>query len=332
MAAAGTKRPRVGPRDHLVQVYGHDAELIGGVGDYLLGALSADGVAIVIATSAQRCAFEDWLVDAGIDVASARARGAYLALDASQTAGRFMADGRPDRASFERVVGGVIREAAQSGRPVRAYGEMVALLADDGLVSAAIELEAMWNELGRHYPFALICAYPAQSVARDAQFADLCLLHGAVVAAAGVPLFRAFPFTPGAPAEARHFAVAVAQRLGAGYLADDVALVVTELAANAVRHAGSGFRVVLSYCEGILRVFVHDEGELPSGARLPAAPMHGLGMVSVLASEWGVRSLGADGKVVWALFSGGGRGGRGGGIATSGSARARWRARARQAR
>jgi hypothetical protein len=156
---------------------------------------------------------------------------------------------------------------------------------------------------------------------------DVCLLHGSVVADPERPVSRAFPFAPGAPAEARHFAVAVVQRLGAGHLADDVALVVTELTANSVRHAGTRFRVVLSYREGTLRVSVHDERELPSGApRLPAAQMHGLGVVSVLASEWGVRSLGAAGKVVWADLSGGGLGV---GAATSGLARAGRPARGR---
>ena len=36
---------------------------------------------------------------------------------------------------------------------------MVALLWDDGLVNAAVQLEAMWEELCRRHPFSLFCGY-----------------------------------------------------------------------------------------------------------------------------------------------------------------------------
>jgi hypothetical protein len=42
----------------------------------------------------------------------------------------------------------MLRPAAKAGRPVRAFGEMVSLLWDAGLTDVAIEVEAMWNELG----------------------------------------------------------------------------------------------------------------------------------------------------------------------------------------
>jgi len=57
---------------------------------------------------------------------------------------------------------------------------------------------------------------------------------------------RTFAFSGEAPAAARHFAVEALRRLGAGELADDAALVVTELAANAVIHARSAFTVDLA--------------------------------------------------------------------------------------
>jgi anti-sigma regulatory factor (Ser/Thr protein kinase) len=77
---------------------------------------------------------------------------------------------------------------------------------------------------------------------------------------------RTFTLTREAPAAARHFAVATIGHWGAENLADDVALVVTELAANAVRHARSGFTIVLSACRNVLRIAVRDASPLPSGA------------------------------------------------------------------
>jgi signal transduction histidine kinase len=77
---------------------------------------------------------------------------------------------------------------------------------------------------------------------------------------------------------------------GADELADDVALVVTELAANAVRHARSGFTVILSARRNALRIAVRDACPVPadgSGPGLAPAPLHGLGALDAMASRWG---------------------------------------------
>jgi hypothetical protein len=113
---------------------------------------------------------------------------------------------------------------------------------------------------------------------------------------------RAFALSGDAPAAARHFAVDAVRRLGAADLADDAALVVTELAANAVVHARTGFTVDLAAGPDVLRISVRDAGPLPPGAagpQLPAAPLHGLGAVDALASRWGIEPLGHSGKSVW---------------------------------
>jgi hypothetical protein len=291
---------------HVVQFYSHDAELADRVVGYLLEALDAGGVAIVIATAAHRREFEARLTEAGADLAAAGRRGAYLALDASDTMGAFMTGGRLDAGAFDRVIGGLIRRAVEGGRPVRAYGEMVALLWDAGLVSAAVELEQMWDALGRRHPFSLLCGYPLGSVTRAGHldaFAEVCRLHREVTGLSPpARAVRAFAFSRGAPAAARHFAVGELRHMDAADLAEDTALVVTELAANAIVHAHSGFTVDLSLRPDALRILVRDAEPLPpagGAAALPAAPPHGLGAVRALASRWGVDSLGPAGKAVW---------------------------------
>src|SRR5207247_3371670 len=147
-------------------------ELAERVTDYLLGALDAGGVAIVIATPEHRREFETRLGKAGVDLAAARDDGSYLALDAAQTLRELMAADKLDPAAFDRVIGAVIRRAAAAGRPVRAFGEMVALLWDDALVTDAVQLEALWEELGVRHPFSLFCAYrPARLTATIEAFA-----------------------------------------------------------------------------------------------------------------------------------------------------------------
>jgi hypothetical protein len=283
---------------HVVQFYGRDEELADRVTGYLLGALDSGGMAIVIATPEHRREFETRLEQAGVDLAAARDDGSYLALDAGQTLARLMAADKLDSAAFDRVIGAVVRRAAAGGRPVRAFGEMVALLWDDGLVTEAVQLEALWEELGARHPFSLFCAYRADSVTRDlGAFAEVCRLHLEIVGSRSGTT-RTFAFSREAPTAARHFATATLNAWGAGDLADDAALVVTELAANAIVHAHSAFTVVMSVHDDLLRISVRDADPL-GGTRLRAAPLHGLGAVDALASRWGVESLGNAGKTVW---------------------------------
>jgi hypothetical protein len=108
---------------------------------------------------------------------------------------------------------------------------------------------------------------------------------------------RTFAFSREAPAAARHFTVATLGACGAGDLAEDAALVVTELAANAIVHARSAFTVILSARDDLVRISVRAASPLAGGLR--AAPLHGLAAVAALASRWGVESLGSAGKTVW---------------------------------
>jgi hypothetical protein len=168
-------------------VYRDEQELTERVNEYLLPAIQDGGVAIVVATPDHRQSFERYLADVGVEAAAAPARGAYLALDASQTMRGFMVADRPDPAGFWQAISPMLRQTARAGRPVRVFGEMVALLWDAGLIDAAIEVEAMWNELGAQYPFSLLCAYPAQPAACADQLdalTEVCRAHTQVT---GVP-------------------------------------------------------------------------------------------------------------------------------------------------
>lgn len=166
------------------------------------------------------------------------------------------------------------------------------------------------------HSFSLFCGYPAASVTGDGHldaFAAVCRLHREVVGlspagasglggpADGHSAVRTYPFSRDAPAVARHFTVGTLHDWGAGDIAGDAALVVTELAANAIVHAHSAFTIVLSAHGDLVRIAVRDASPLPGGqgAALAPAPLHGLAVVDALASRWGVASLGTAGKTVW---------------------------------
>lgn len=176
--------PSDGRHDHDVVFYARDEDLARQVTDYLLGVMRDNGVGVTVATPRHRVAIEARLEQAGVSLTSARAHGSYVALDAEEVLSGFMINGFADPAGFWRAISPVIRSASAGNRRVAVFGEMVALLWDDGLVNAAIEVEAMWNELAGQYPFSLLCAYPQHEVScvhhLDA-LAEVCRLHAEVI-------------------------------------------------------------------------------------------------------------------------------------------------------
>ena len=84
---------------------------------------------------------------------------------------------------------------------------------------------------------------------------------------------------------------------------DDALLVVSELAANALTHAESSYRVRLATTGPALRIEVEDDGTgTPEPQPLTETEEHGRGLhlVDALAVSWGMEVADAGGKRVWA--------------------------------
>ncbi len=84
-------------------------------------------------------------------------------------------------------------------------------------------------------------------------------------------------------------------------LAEDLALVVTELVANAIRHAGTDIAVLLVRLEGGVRLEVHDGSTRPLRPRSATVldeGGRGLLLVDALSSRFGVEGE-PKGKRVW---------------------------------
>jgi hypothetical protein len=176
-----------GPGDHVVIFHDGDRELIELVGEFLLDGLRDGGVAVVVATPRHRLSLDAWLGWAGVDVAAAGASRSYVELDAAEALGAFMVNGWPDAAGFWQLFSPLVQEAAKAGRQIRIFGEMVSLLWESGQVAAAIDVEALWNEIGARYSFTLLCGYAAQSAAGSEHsdaVAQVCAAH---TSAAGAP-------------------------------------------------------------------------------------------------------------------------------------------------
>ncbi len=192
---------------------------------------------------------------------------------------------------------------------------MVALLWGAGDVLGAIELERLWNELAHESSFSLFCSYrcdPALAGEHADALQHICRQHSVIL---GTPpradrepqltLEADFPEEPGAPGRARRRLIGGLRRWGLpDDTVDDAALIISELASNAVRHAGSPFKLSAQLDAATLRLAVEDACALVGAVPLAGIcePLHGLGVIDAISSDWGVEAT-VGGKVVWATLA-----------------------------
>ena len=135
-----------------------------------------------------------------------------------------------------------------------------------------------------------------------------------------LPAQRRFPCSPTSLAAARSFVAEAV--IGLELDIDTLVLLTSELATNAVRHAGTDFDVVVDRTADGVRVAVADEASVAPllPVRAPEGGF-GLGIVAELAERWGTDG-GPTGKTVWfelpavsvaALVPSGDQGGEGAG-------------------
>ena len=101
--------------------------------------------------------------------------------------------------------------------------------------------------------------------------------------------------------EARRLATAALDRWESAPAADTVELLVTELVANAVLHAGSAPEVAVLLLPDAIRIEVADDSpELPAprAAGPTATSGRGMGLIEALATRWGAERT-VSGKTVW---------------------------------
>ena len=91
-------------------------------------------------------------------------------LDARETLPPLWKNRQPKRELFMATVGSVFERLLKKREylVVRAYGEMVDLLASEGNVEGAIQLEGLWNELADRYQYSLLCGYSLEKLVHEA--------------------------------------------------------------------------------------------------------------------------------------------------------------------
>ncbi len=113
---------------------------------------------------------------------------------------------------------------------------------------------------------------------------------------------RTFPADPASVPAARRFVLGAVGRLPRE-IGESLALMVSELATNAILHGQTDFEIDVELAEESLLVAVTDGGRGSPEVQRPAVTeMHGRGLMIVqsLADDWGVTAAsGGAGKTVW---------------------------------
>lgn len=110
-----------------------------------------------------------------------------------------------------------------------------------------------------------------------------------------------FTHTPESVTSARRFAGEVLEG-AADDARDAVALMVSELASNCIRHTDTGFDLTITRTAAEIRVEATDRGSGKPMVRDPGPSDpdgRGLQIIDMLASSWGFHPLPEGGKTVW---------------------------------
>ncbi len=236
--------------EHVVEFYETTEFLVDTVCDFVGPNLHDGGATIIVASAAHRQAFETALQDSGIDLEHAIGADRYITFDAAELLEELMVAGAPHAGRFHDALGGVLARAGAGQRRVRVYGEMVALLWEDGDIASAVALEDLWNDLAVTHELALLCAYPMSAFKDDASaaaFERICGQHSTVIPSEGYSLLS------GVDAKGRE--VARLQRENAVLRADARRAAAEQKAIARHRHADELCAVALhTIAEGIVEL------------------------------------------------------------------------------
>ena len=140
-------------------------------------------------------------------------------------------------------------------------------------------------------------------VVKDADLGYLGDLLESVVRDSSAEAVLDLPDDLSSVATARRFVREKLLEWGHDASVDDAMLVVSELAANALTHAESSYRVRVAAAGPALRIEVEDDGTgTPEPQPLTETEEHGRGLhlVGALAASWGMEAGESGGKRVWA--------------------------------
>jgi MEDS: MEthanogen/methylotroph, DcmR Sensory domain len=176
--------------EHIVQFFDSDESRAESVAAFLAEGYRLGEPLIVVARPINWAAIVERLEALDVPVQTLISERTLIIKDANDTLRRLSRNGMPDAAAFDAVVGVPVTELARRGR-VRAYGEMVDILAQRTELPEAIKLETLWNALGERASIYLLCGYSAAhfvATSTHRALRQICRTHARVHRSAQDPL------------------------------------------------------------------------------------------------------------------------------------------------
>lgn len=173
---------------HSVHIYDEHSSMIKRLCGIVVSGLQIGNSVLIVATQEHREQLLKELSEAGVDVRQHAREGRFTMVDAKEILDAFMVEGRPDACLFSESIGSLLEDARKNARSKDAgltvFGEMVAVLWDEGNKEAALELERLWNDALSSRAFHLHCAYPRRSFVNEKDglgLAEVCQAHSHVL-------------------------------------------------------------------------------------------------------------------------------------------------------
>jgi hypothetical protein len=174
----------IAPCEHVVQIYENDTVFMDLLEGYVTGGFKAGDCVILILSKEHRSELYQRLYARNLSLNEMILSHQFMALDAEQILAKFMVQDWPDEERFMNVVSNLISVARKNGRPIRAFGEMVATLWAQGNNAATMQVERLWNRFCEKEKFTLFCAYPRSGFSEhaDESMMHICGKHTKMVA------------------------------------------------------------------------------------------------------------------------------------------------------
>jgi hypothetical protein len=174
----------IASNDHVVQIYEQEAVFLDALLGFVGAGINSGDCTIVIATAEHLNDLNDHLREYVVRIDTLISDGRIIPLDANEMLSRFMVNDWPDEKLFMDCFLPLLKQAKRNHRKVRAFGEMVVILMERGLVEATAELEKLWNKLCKMEEFCLFCAYPKNVFNENGPSSSthICNLHSKMIA------------------------------------------------------------------------------------------------------------------------------------------------------
>ena len=172
------------PAVHSVHIYDDASALISRLCGIVSSNLRIGHAVLIVATPEHRDELVKELNVCGVDVRGCARDGRFTMLDARELLSTIMLNAMPSRTRFKAAVGKLLADARKAaiseGNELLVFGEMVAVLWDEGKKEAALELERLWNDALNDRAFHLHCAYSRHGFMTGDESA-ICDLHSHAV-------------------------------------------------------------------------------------------------------------------------------------------------------